>query len=256
MSAFPPPRKKLGQHFLAEPDIVARIIAALDGGGNIIEIGPGRGALTAGLLNIGGQLTAVELDAELASRLQEKYPRLQVIQQDILKFNLRAAGAPPFRLVGNLPYQITTALIFHLLTQINDIVDMHFMVQREVALRLCAKVGDKNYGRLTVMTALKLDVEFLFEVKPEAFNPPPKVFSAVVRLLPKNNHKLANCKQTLQKIVSLAFQQRRKFLSNALSTIATPQDFINADINPDLRPQQLSPQQYIALSDVITARGE
>ena len=260
---LPPPRKSLGQHFLRDANIIARIVDAVGDangdGGHILEIGPGRGALTAALLPRADRLTAVELDRELAARLAKNFtdPKLTIICRDILKFNLRdcnrAHPTEKLRIVGNLPYQITTPLIFHLLAQLEHIVDMHFMVQREVARRLCAYAGDTNYGRLSAMTALALNIEFLFDVSPAAFNPRPKVHSTVLRLTPKQNPLRVRDSAQLEKIVRAAFQQRRKTLRNALAGLVAAHQFDRAGVDPNLRPQQLTPQHYIALADAVAA---
>ena len=268
------PRKRFGQHFLKDGTILNRLVAAIApaGGRRILEIGPGRGALTDLLVAasaVGAEtektppITVVELDRELARRLAQRYPptRVRVIQADILGFDLSDALAPDepggrLRVVGNLPYNISTPLIFHLLNQVERIHDMLFMLQREVALRLCATPGDKNYGRLSVMAAMDLDCEALFDVPPEAFDPPPKVDSTVLRLIPKNPPLTARDRGVFNAIVAAAFGQRRKTLRNALKALAQNEHFVAAKVDPTLRAEALSVEQYIVLADAISPLAE
>jgi len=238
-------------------------------GQRIVEIGPGRGALTQALAASGAAVTAVEIDRDLARELHQRCPRVAVINADILDFDWRALGdgegdgeghrhsdsgdgaQPKLRLIGNLPYNIATELIFRLLAQLDNIADMQFMVQREVAMRLCAAPGGKNYGRLTVMTAMQLDCAALFEVPPAAFDPPPKVDSTVVRLTPKARPLQSRDPRRLQAVVAAAFGQRRKTLRNALAGTVTPAQFARAGIDPGLRAEKLSAQDFIALADAV-----
>ncbi len=206
-------------------------------------------------------ITVVELDRDLAQRLERRYApeRVRVIQADMLVFNLRDAIASDdpraparLRLVGNLPYNISTPLIFHLLKQIEHVHDMLFMLQKEVALRLAAGPGNKNYGRLSVMAAVELDCEPLFDVPPDAFDPPPKVTSTVLRLTPKKQPLQARDRQVFNTVVATAFGQRRKTLHNSLATLVQNEQFAQANINPALRAEALSVEEYVALADVVS----
>ena len=255
------PRKRFGQHFLTDHAILNRIVSAFGAahGQRIVEIGPGQGALTDALVEKAAHITAIEIDRDLAARLEQRYPPHQVtlIRADILAFNLGdvvPADAPParLRLIGNLPYNISTPLIFHLLEQVEHIQDMLFMLQKEVALRLAARPGNKNYGRLSVMTAMELDCEPLFEVPPHAFSPPPKVHSTVLRLTPKKHPLTARNRRIFNAVVRAAFGQRRKTLRNSLAALVQSEQFARAAIDPTLRAEALSVEQYIALADVIS----
>lgn len=239
----------------------------------ILEIGPGHGALTDLLVDVmveamadttaeahaeNTPLTVVELDRDLAQRLAKRYPpqRVKVIQADILDFQLRDvinANNPDARLrvIGNLPYNISTPLIFHLLAQVEYIHDMQFMLQKEVALRLAAAPGDKNYGKLSVMAAMELDCELLFDIPPQAFNPPPKVHSTALRLIPKKQPLSTRNRKLFNRVVAAAFSQRRKTMRNALATLAQPEHFIQAGIESSLRAERLSVEEFIALANAI-----
>ena len=260
------PRKRFGQHFLTDHTILNRLVAAFGpaDGRQIVEIGPGRGALTDLLAaeNVVAEnappITVIELDRDLAKMLERRYPpqRVKVIQSDVLDFKLRdalAANNPAGRLrvIGNLPYNISTPLIFHLLEQVEHIHDMLFMLQKEVALRLAADPGNKNYGRLSVMAGGELDCELLFEVPPEAFDPPPKIDSTVLRLTPKKQPLRASNQRGFAAIVAAAFGQRRKTLRNSLKALVQPEHFAHANIDPSLRAEALSVEQYVTLSDVM-----
>ncbi|MDD9874206.1 MAG: 16S rRNA (adenine(1518)-N(6)/adenine(1519)-N(6))-dimethyltransferase RsmA [Gammaproteobacteria bacterium] len=262
MTAARRPRKRLGQHFLTDRAVVGRLVSAFAPapGQRIVEIGPGRGALTGALLECVAHLTVVELDRGLAQLLQKRYPphRVTVIHADILDFNLSDAapadvdaGAPRLRLIGNLPYNISTPLIFHLLEQIEWIEDMQFMLQKEVAQRLCAAPGGRNYGRLSVMAAMQIHCAPLFEVPPQAFHPPPKVDSTALRLAPKTPPLQARDRRMFSAVVAAAFAQRRKTLRNALAALAGREHFARAGVDPALRAEALSVEQYIALADAV-----
>jgi len=344
------PRRRFGQHFLVDRQVGERMVAAFApaAGQLVVEIGPGRGALTHALAASGAAVTAVEIDRDLARALRQRCPAVTVINADILDFDWRALGdgdghgeghcdgggggdghggahgeghgeghgdghgdgdahgegdgeghrdggalsrhprsphhrhprsllsggghgeghrdgdghgeghrhsdsgeraQPKLRLIGNLPYNIATELIFRLLAHTERIADMQFMVQREVAQRLCAPPGGKNYGRLTVLTALQLDCAALFEVPPGAFNPPPQVDSTVVRLTPKARPLRARDARRLEAVVAAAFGQRRKTLRNALAGAVAPAQFARAGIDPGLRAEKLSAADFIALAD-------
>lgn len=254
-------RKRFGQNFLVDETIIGKIIAAIAPRptDNLIEIGPGLGALTAPLLEHCGKLTAIELDRDLAALLQEKFiSGLEVLQQDALKFDFTSlATKQPLRIAGNLPYNISTPLIFHLLRYRTLITDMHFMLQKEVVDRLAAAPGSKTYGRLSVMVQYYCKVQPLFNVPPGAFRPAPKVTSAIVRLIPHSTPPYsAENENILANIVKLSFQQRRKTLRNALklmvSTEVAEACLAELSINPKVRPEELSVMEFVALSNQLT----
>ena len=249
-------RKRFGQHFLADPGVVDAIVRAISPGEDdvIVEIGPGHGAITEPLARRAGHLHLVELDRDLAARLRAHYAdreNVTVHEADALRFDFGAIGHA-LRIVGNLPYNISTPLLFHLLRYRERIVDMHFMLQKEVVDRMAAQPGSKAYGRLGIMLGCHLRVESLFDVPPEAFEPPPEVNSAVVRLdpLPPGSFSIED-EAGLSTLVARAFMQRRKTLRNALRNEADSADLEAVGIDPGLRPEQVSIDQYIALSNYL-----
>jgi 16S rRNA (adenine1518-N6/adenine1519-N6)-dimethyltransferase len=247
-----PVRKRFGQHFLHDPAVIRRIIdtVAPVAGERIVEVGPGRGALTWGLLERAKHLDVIEIDRDLAQALSAD-PRarggLKVHVENVLDtdfIGLRGAGAP-LRVVGNLPYNISTPLLFRLLSQRIAISDMYFMLQKEVVDRMAAQPGSKDYGRLTVMIAAVAEVEGLFDVGPGAFQPRPKVWSAIVHLRPATNPRFEVGRDgVLRTLVSAAFSHRRKTLRNSLKGLLTPQDMESCGIDPQLRPETLAPAQF------------
>lgn len=249
------PRKRFGQHFLHDQGILRRIVECVSPqpGEHLIEIGPGQGVLTLPLLRAAGKLTAIELDRDLIEPLRARASaigELTIISADVLRvdFSALAQGAP-LRLVGNLPYNISTPILFHCLDHAAVIADMHFMLQKEVVERMAAAPGSKVYGRLSVMLQLRCSVEPLLHVPPSAFRPPPKVDSAVVRLVPLPPTALPDVDSVLlERIVRAAFGQRRKTLSNALSGIANVTDMQAAGIDSGARAEQLAPADYVALA--------
>ena len=248
------PRKRFGQHFLSDPAIIDAIIRAIHPTGDdvIVEIGPGQGAITDALARLAGHLHAVELDRDLVARLRHKYadhPNVTVHEADALQFDFASLG-DRIRVVGNLPYNISTPLLFHLLKFRERILDMHFMLQKEVVDRMAAKPGSKAYGRLGIMLGCHLHIESLFDVPPEAFDPPPRVTSAVVRLDPLSPGTF-DIKDVagLSTLVSTAFMQRRKTLRNSLKKSVEVTDFAAVDIDPGLRPEQVSIDDYVRLSN-------
>lgn len=252
------PRKRFGQHFLHDPEILARIVAAIapKPDDRLVEIGPGEGALTLPLLRAAGKLTAIELDRDLIEPLRTKAQgigALTIISADALTVDFSAlAGDKHIRLVGNLPYNISTPILFHCLEHAAAIEDMHFMLQKEVVDRMAAPPGSKTYGRLSVMLQLRCTVEPLLHVPPGAFRPPPKVDSAVVRLVPLPAHKLPVVDFTLiEKLVRAAFGQRRKTLSNALREFASAAQLDAAGIDPRARAEQLAPSAYVGLAQFL-----
>ncbi|MBU6509686.1 MAG: 16S rRNA (adenine(1518)-N(6)/adenine(1519)-N(6))-dimethyltransferase RsmA [Gammaproteobacteria bacterium] len=250
------PRKRFGQHFLHDRNIINKILLAINPqpGDSLVEIGPGRGALTLPLLERHGQLTAVELDRDVIPQLQAAAVgkgELHVIQGDALKTDFRTLAPPgeKIRLIGNLPYNISTPLLFHLLDQAQTIADMHFMLQKEVVQRMAAKPGGKDYGRLTVMLAARCRVEPLFHIGSGAFTPAPKVESSFVRLTPHATppFKIAD-QPRFAKIVNQAFSQRRKTLRNALRGLTDEAVIRAAGLNPSARPETLSTGDYARLA--------
>jgi 16S rRNA (adenine1518-N6/adenine1519-N6)-dimethyltransferase len=247
-----PVRKRFGQHFLHDPNVIRRIIEAISPrpGERIVEIGPGRGALTWELLRRAHGLDVIEIDRDLAQSLRGD-PRatqpLRVHVENALATDfvaLRADGAP-LRIVGNLPYNISTPLLFHLLSQRTAIADMHFMLQKEVVDRMTAQPSNKTYGRLTVMLAAAAEVERLFDVGPGAFQPRPKVWSSIARLRPTLRPRFEiGDDGVLRTLVTAAFSHRRKILSNGLKGFLTPQEIESCGIDSQLRPEALTPAQF------------
>jgi 16S rRNA (adenine1518-N6/adenine1519-N6)-dimethyltransferase len=250
------PRKRFGQHFLHDPAVIDRIIRAIDPqpGDTIIEIGPGQGAITLPLLKKHGTLEAVELDRDLVPMLREKaagYGELLVHQADALKFDFsqRAQADRKLKIVGNLPYNVSTPLLFHLLKQIDCISVMYFMLQKEVVDRMAAEPGSKRYGRLTVMLAAAVKVEKLFNIGAGAFKPPPAVESAFCSLTPwpQPPFEIADHKRFAQ-LVTQAFSARRKTLRNALKGMVSTEQISELGVDPGLRPENLTPAQFAALA--------
>jgi 16S rRNA (adenine1518-N6/adenine1519-N6)-dimethyltransferase len=255
------PRKRFGQHFLHDSGAIDRMLRAIAPRATetIVEIGPGLGALTRPLLEKVGRLDVVEIDRDLIPRLEQACAgigTLELHQADALDFDFRrlAQGKSSLRVVGNLPYNISTPLIFHLLEQAEWIRDMHFMLQKEVVARLAARPGGKDYGRLSVMVQYRCAVESLFEVGPEAFSPPPKVDSAVVRMLPYSSLPHPACEPLLlEQVVQLSFAQRRKTLRNTLKPLLSAERIERAGIDPGRRPETLSVAEFVALADAAHA---
>ncbi|MCH2160043.1 MAG: 16S rRNA (adenine(1518)-N(6)/adenine(1519)-N(6))-dimethyltransferase RsmA [Oleiphilaceae bacterium] len=251
-------RKRFGQNFLSDDAIIARIVSGINPrpGDRMVEIGPGLGALTEHLLDgLDGNLQVVELDRDLIPVLRTKffnYPDFNINEADALKFDFNALADEkhPLRVVGNLPYNISTPLIFHLLYNIKHLKDMHFMLQKEVVERMAAVPGHSLYGRLGIMTQYYCRVQPLFIVGPDAFEPAPKVDSAIVRLTPHKElpHPVESLER-LQTIVKTAFTKRRKTLRNALSGVIELEALEELDIDAGLRPENLSLAQYAALTN-------
>lgn len=252
----PVARKRFGQHFLHDPRVIARIIGLIAPhvDDTIVEIGPGRGALTRPLLAAVARLHVIEIDRDLAGALPalcRGAGDLVVHQADVLDFDFRPlATAGPVRLVGNLPYNISTPLLFHVLEQAGHIKDLVFMLQKEVADRLVATPGTKTYGRLSVMVQWCAAVETLLHIGPGAFTPPPQVDSTVVRLVPyaAPPHPVRDPKH-FARIVKGAFGQRRKTLRNALKGIVAPETLIANDIDPTRRGETLSIAEFARLAN-------
>lgn len=252
------PRKRFGQHFLCDQQIIEDIINVIAPQKNdlMFEIGPGLGALTQHLLPCLNQLHAVEIDRDIIPQLEKSCGHLGdliIHQADILKFDFSPYSAErKLRIIGNLPYNISTPIIFHLLKSISSIIDIHIMLQLEVAKRLVAPVGGKDYSRLSVMTQYFCDISLLLTVPAEAFDPPPQVNSAIVRLKPREEvSESATDIECLGKVVTTAFNQRRKTLGNALKTLFTAQQMLDLEIDPQLRPERISVKEYVKLSNFL-----
>lgn len=259
--SYPKARKRFGQNFLHDEAVIADIIAAISPqkDQHIVEIGPGRGALTASLLEDVGRLDVIELDRDLVPILEKQFrlaTNLHIHQADALEFDfsLLPQQAGKLRVIGNLPYNITTPLLFHLLEQAVLIEDMCFMLQKEVVERICAAPGNKSYGRLSVMIQYQCKVEQLFIVPPTAFDPPPKVESAIIYLQPRAQFVGGGvCIKTLGNLVTQAFSQRRKTIANTLKNSVSPSQLVAQGIDPKQRPETLSVEQYVALAQSLIA---
>lgn len=256
-----PTRKRFGQHFLHDPGVIRRIVAAIgpQSQDRMVEIGPGLGALTLPLLACLNELHAVEIDRDAIRHLHEltqNDPRLHIHSADVLKFSFAHiyGGEERLRVVGNLPYNISTPLLFHLIEQRQRILDMHFMLQKEVVDRMAAAPGSEHYGRLTVMLSPWVRVEPLFDVGPGAFRPPPRVVSTVVRLTPHPTPLDIGEPRHFATVVAAAFSQRRKTLRNSLKPLLDTDDIVAAGIDPGLRAEVLSPAQFVELSRRLTGK--
>ncbi len=258
------PRRRFGQHFLRDGRVIRRIAAAIAPGpaDHFLEIGPGNGALTAPLAGAAGRLDCVEVDRDLAAGLAARLKGRENIHihcADILRFDIAAlAGAGgKLRVAGNLPYNISTPVLFHLLKMSRRITDMTFMLQTEVVERMTAAPGSRDYGRLSVMLGYACAAERLFDVPPEAFRPRPRVMSTVVRLRPREPLPLAAADEDgFASIVRTAFGQRRKTLRNSLKTLTGAATLAELGIDPEARPEQLAPADYVRISNAISADTE
>ncbi len=256
-------RKRFGQNFLNDDYVIDQIVSAIAPNDDdiMVEIGPGLGALTEPVCDIVSQLNVVELDRDLAKRLRE-HPfmssKLNVIEADALQFDFtELAEQGPLKVFGNLPYNISTPLMFHLFTFTNKIKDMHFMLQKEVVNRLAARPGHKNYGRLSVMAQYYCTVVPVIEVPPEAFTPPPKVDSAVVRLIPHQTPPVqVNELKALERVTALAFNQRRKTIRNSLKSVIDADALTRIGIDPVWRAEGLSLAQFALIANHATFDSE
>lgn len=261
MSGFTePPKKSFGQHFLHERGVIDKIVLAIDPrhGDAIVEIGPGQGALTLPLLAKHGALTAIEFDRDLLAPLAaaaRDAGELTLISSDVLDVDLTAlAAGGQIRLVGNLPYNVSSPILFHALAHAPAIRDMHFMLQKEVVDRMAAAPGSKVYGRLSVMLQAYCRVTPLFKVPPGAFRPPPKVDSAVVRLVPRAEQEIGIADRgRFAAIVRAAFGQRRKTLRNALQGVADADAISAAGLEPGLRAEQVDVAGFVRLANLPTS---
>ena len=251
------PRKRFGQHFLADTHYIARIVDAVDPqpGDNIVEIGPGLGALTDVLVTRVRPVTAIEIDRDLAARLRERHApdRLVLHEADALAFDFASLG-PHLRVVGNLPYNISSPLLFRLAAAKTQLRDLHVMLQREVVARMTARPATPDYGRLTVMLQSRFTVTRLLTVPAGAFRPAPKVESAVARLVPLGAARLPMADEALfARVVAAAFAQRRKTLRNALSSLTDEHAMRDADIDPGVRGETLAVADFVRLANRLAA---
>ncbi|MCE3000662.1 MAG: 16S rRNA (adenine(1518)-N(6)/adenine(1519)-N(6))-dimethyltransferase RsmA [Betaproteobacteria bacterium] len=252
-------RKRFGQNFLVDDGVIAAIVAAVAPrrSDTVIEIGPGLGALTAPLLDRLDHLHVAEIDRDLIARLRRQWPpdRLTVHEGDVLELDVSALGNG-LRVVGNLPYNISSPLLFHLAGHAAHIRDIHVMLQKEVVERIVAAPGDSAFSRLSVMLQYRFAMELLFEVPPEAFDPAPQVDSAVVRLIPHAAlpHP-ARDEAVFARVVSQAFSQRRKTLRNTLKGVADAALLERLGIDPGARAQELSVADFVRLADAVGAPG-
>lgn len=274
------PRKRFGQNFLKDEQVIYNIVSSLNlqPDDRVVEIGPGLGALTKPLLKELNRLQVIELDRDLAEKLsafakvQGITPKLIIHQADALKFDYGQLMNPEqgtsetnaetktpkqkLRLLGNLPYNISTPLIFHLLKFCPIIQDMHFMLQQELVDRIAAAPNNKNYGKLTVMLQYACKATQLFSVPKEAFYPAPKVQSAVIRLVPYASPPYpAKNLELLREVTGAAFNQRRKTLANSLKNYLSKEDFIHLDIDPIARPEQLSVEQFVRIANNVEVKA-
>lgn len=251
-------RKRFGQHFLTSSDIIERIVSAVmpQPGETIVEIGPGQAAITAPLARLATTLHAIEFDRDLIAKLRVQFQdqsNVTIHEADALQFDFSTLG-DRLRLVGNLPYNISTPLLFHLLTFKDIVTDMHFMLQKEVVDRMSAAPGNKDYGRLTIMLGCHLEVVPLFDVPPDAFTPPPRVTSSVVRMRPIPNARFeVHDYQKLEQLVKQAFSRRRKTLRNALKGLADETEIVAAGLEPGQRPEQVPVAAWVSLANSIAS---
>ena len=256
------PRRRFGQNFLHDQNVIQRIVASIapTSEDHLVEIGPGRGALTRPLATSSAQLDCIELDRDLAGFLEAQFAgesNVRIYQQDMLKFDLNqlTSSESSLRIVGNLPYNISTPVLFHLLKSHRLISDMTFMLQLEVVQRMAAKVGNKHYGRLGLTLQYFCGIEHLFNVPSAAFSPKPKVVSAIVRLTPHRQFPvIASDVECLQTVIRTAFNQRRKTLKNSLKAIISEEALNALPIDSSLRPENLDLDDYVLISDAISNR--
>ena len=253
------PRKRFGQHFLADGGIIEDIVQAIapQPGQFMVEIGPGLAALTQPLVERLGQLTVIELDRDLAVRLRA-HPQLKVIESDVLKVNFaelaQSLGTPKLRVVGNLPYNISTPILFHLLDCVGVIEDQHFMLQKEVIDRMVARPSTSDYGRLSVMLQWRYAMENVLAVPPQSFNPPPRVDSAVVRMVPHDTPAAVDV-ALLSELVQVAFSQRRKLMRHTLGKWLQEKAF-SGEFDVQRRAEEVPVAEYLGLALALAAQSK
>lgn len=253
-------RKRFGQNFLHDRHWIERIAKAVNAteGDDIVEIGPGQAALTRELIAGAGKVRAVEIDRDLAAWLKETFPEsLSLIEADALTLDwTQVAKNDNLRVVGNLPYNISSPLLFKLLEAADHVKDQHFMLQKEVVDRMVAQHGSKTYGRLSVMLQWRYRMQKLFDVPPGAFNPPPKVMSSVVRMIPKAKEEVPSVDfELFSSVVANAFSQRRKTVRNALSALLSAEEIAACDVDPGARAEALPLDAFVLLAQKAEALG-
>jgi 16S rRNA (adenine1518-N6/adenine1519-N6)-dimethyltransferase len=256
---MPAARKRFGQNFLEDRAVVERIVATIGPlpGDRLVEIGPGRAALTGPLSNRLERMDAIEIDRDIAADLESRFApeKVRIHQGDVLEFDFRGLGSG-LRVVGNLPYNISTPILFALTAQADVIRDGHFMLQREVVQRMCAQSGTPDYGRLSVMLQYRWRIESLFDVPPTAFRPAPKVWSSLVRMVP---HAVLPARAAdearFAQTVMLAFGQRRKTLRNALNTLVSASELEQLGVDPSLRGEMLDVQSFVRIANFLSAHA-
>ncbi|GGP27703.1 16S rRNA (adenine(1518)-N(6)/adenine(1519)-N(6))-dimethyltransferase RsmA [Silvimonas amylolytica] len=258
------PRKRFGQNFLQDQGVIYDIVNCIDPkpGEPVVEIGPGLAALTEPLMARAGHLHVVEIDRDIVSHLQQRFKpeQLTIHNVDALQFDFGAlareiAPGSRIRVAGNLPYNISTPLLFHLAEFGDAIADMHFMLQKEVVERIAAEPGTADYGRLSIMLQVRFATEYMLDVPPTAFYPPPKVDSAVIRMIPWPTPPWpVDDMATLEKLVQTAFAARRKTLRNNLRGVVDDAQLIALDLDPAQRPEQITVEQYVRLANWLFAQ--
>ena len=248
-------RKRFGQNFLIDQNVLLSLVDLINpqAGDFFLEIGPGEGALTKHLLSPHSSICALEIDRDLVARLEKKnWDNFRVIETDVLAFDFsELKDNAPLRCIGNLPYNISTPFLFHCFDHMELWQDMYFMLQQEVVLRLAAEVGSKHYSRLSVMAQAMTDVTALFVVPPTAFNPPPKVESQIVRMVPRPAEDRNFCMEKLSSIAKTAFTHRRKTLRNNFKGILSNEDWEALNLDPSLRPQALTVKEFISIANYV-----
>jgi 16S rRNA (adenine1518-N6/adenine1519-N6)-dimethyltransferase len=252
------PRKRFAQHFLVDEAVIGDIVAAVkpQRQDRVVEIGPGLGALTRPLLARLDHLHVVEIDRDIVARLKAAFPaeQLTIYEADALKFDFRHFG-PALRVVGNLPYNISTPLLFHLADSVANLRDIHVMLQKEVVARMVARPPGSDYGRLSVMLQYRFQIDSILAVPATAFRPAPKVESAVARMVPLRRGENERCDETLfAKVVARAFMQRRKTLRNSLRAYLGNEEFAALELDPEARAQQLSVADFVRVTNYVAAR--
>ena len=245
------PRRRFGQHFLESDAILETMAQRLAYARNdpVLEIGPGEGALTRHLLDAADSVTAVEIDRDLVALLRQRFPTLHVIEADVLRLDFAPLLRPDLRVVGNLPYNISTPLLLRLLEQLAQFRDLHFLLQKEVVDRLAAVPGTKDWGRLSILAQYSADVEPLFDVSPAHFRPPPKVVSTFVRITPRRNPLPLQSRDVFVAVLREAFQQRRKTLRNALQSLDI--DWERVGVSPGTRPDAVDLIGYVNIANQV-----
>jgi 16S rRNA (adenine1518-N6/adenine1519-N6)-dimethyltransferase len=249
------PRRRFGQHFLEAEAVLEQMAARLGyrAADRVVEIGPGEGALTRYLLAATANVTAIEIDRDLVVLLRQRFPALHVIQADVLKIDFEALLGPDLRVVGNLPYNISTPLLLRLLEWLPRLRDLHFLLQSEVVARLAAQPGTKAWGRLAVLAQYGADVEPLFDVAPESFRPSPQVNSTFVRITPRVDPPPLHSRAVFVNVLRLAFGQRRKTLRNALQSLEI--DWSRAPVAPQLRADAVDVAGFVNIANQLVERG-